>query len=167
MRCNRFIKGSVFTVAIAVVLSWLLVSRPLAQGTAKVGVVVTAVDMKDALNKAKPIPGAETTVAMRTVEAGNSHVSVSITRRAMAQDEAITHDRVTEVYQITEGSGTMELGGTLVAGKPFGGANSVIGPSQMGTKIEGGQMRRVTVGDVVIIPPGTPHRWSALEGPNT
>ena len=38
------------------------------------------------------------------------------------------------------------------------------GSRPRGEKIEGGVSRRVTVGDVIVIPGRTPHWWSSLEG---
>ena len=42
------------------------------------------------------------------------------------------------------------------------GADGKVGPTR-GTRIEGGVTRRVTVGDVIVIPGRTPHWWSSLE----
>ena len=36
---------------------------------------------------------------------------------------------------------------------------SVVGPSVAGGKITGGQSRKIGPGDVVIVPPNTPHGW--------
>jgi mannose-6-phosphate isomerase-like protein (cupin superfamily) len=137
------------------------------------GVVVTSAEMRDTLKNAKPnpagIPGT-TDVTVRSVDAGNANVGVALVQRVLAEtNDAILHEQVTEIYYMTRGSGTLELGGTLVDPKPFGPSAGLrdIGPSQRGTGIRGGTSRRVGVGDVVVIPAGTPHRFTAIDGPIT
>jgi mannose-6-phosphate isomerase-like protein (cupin superfamily) len=137
------------------------------------GVVVTSAEMSDTLRNAKPNPGAipgTTDVTVRSVDAGNANVGIALVQRVLAEtNDAILHEKVTEIYYMTQGSGTLELGGTLVDPKPFGPSTGLpdIGPSQRGTGIRGGTSRRVGVGDVVVIPAGTPHRFTAIDGPIT
>lgn len=38
------------------------------------------------------------------------------------------------------------------------------GPGESGTAIQGGTSQRVKAGDIVVIPAGTPHWFSAIEG---
>jgi mannose-6-phosphate isomerase-like protein (cupin superfamily) len=136
--------------------------------------IITTADMKDAMKNAKVNPGAVPGTfdqTLRVLDTGDAHVGAAIIRRVQAEDkDALVHAKVTEIYQITEGGGTVELGGTLVGGKPFvssSGGASAIGPSTRGTGIQGGHSRHVTVGDVVIIPAGVPHRFSTLDAPIT
>jgi mannose-6-phosphate isomerase-like protein (cupin superfamily) len=146
---------------------------PQASNSNSLSTVVTAGEISAALKNGKQnpksVPGTiDETV--RAFDAGNSHVGVAITHRTEAEThDAVVHENVTEIYHITEGSGTLELGGTLVAGKPFGPntGNPYIGPSLRGTGIQGGHSQHVAAGDVVIIPPGTPHRFTAIDGPIT
>jgi quercetin dioxygenase-like cupin family protein len=67
-----------------------------------------------------------------------------------------------------EGAGTLVTGGTLVNPQRRKDAAEVVtqvnGPGTSGTKIEGGVSRRIKAGDMVIIPAGTPHWWSEIEG---
>jgi mannose-6-phosphate isomerase-like protein (cupin superfamily) len=144
-----------------------------AAGPSSDGAIITSAAVKEAMKNAKPNAGAVPgtyDVTMRSLDAGDAYIGVAVIRRVQAEDkDALVHANVTEIYQITEGSGTIELGGTLVAGKPFGGGSgpSAIGPSTRGTGIQGGHSRKVGVGDVVIIPAKTPHRFSAIDGPIT
>ena len=39
----------------------------------------------------------------------------------------------------------------------------LVGPSTTGTGIEGGQSRKIGPGDVIIVPPGVAHWFSAIE----
>jgi mannose-6-phosphate isomerase-like protein (cupin superfamily) len=143
------------------------------QASTSSGVVVTSAEMRDTLKNAKPNPGAipgTTDVTVRSVDAGNANVGIALVQRVLAEtNDAILHEKVTEIYYMTQGSGTLELGGTLVDPKPFGPSTGFpdIGASQRGTGIRGGTSRRVGVGDVVVIPAGTPHRFTAVDGPIT
>jgi hypothetical protein len=66
---------------------------------------------------------------------------------------AIAHAVGTEVHHITEGAGTLVTGGTIVKGAAGGAAS-----------IQGGVSRRVTKGDVILIPENTPHWYKEIEG---
>jgi mannose-6-phosphate isomerase-like protein (cupin superfamily) len=139
----------------------------------KPGTIVTAADMSDAVKNAKQNPNSvpgTLDVTIRSVDAGSAYVGVSTVHRTLPEtNDALIHEKVTEIYHITEGGGTIELGGTLVGGKPFGPNTGVpnIGPSLRGTGIQGGHSRHVGVGDVVVIPAGTPHRFTTIDGPVT
>lgn len=143
------------------------------QASTSSGVVVTSAEMRDTLKNAKPNPGAipgTTDVTVRSVDAGNANVGVALVHRVSPEtNDAVLHEKVTEIYYMTQGSGTLELGGTLVDPKPFGPSTGLqdIGPSQRGKGIRGGTSWRVGVGDVVVIPAGTPHRFTAIDGPIT
>jgi mannose-6-phosphate isomerase-like protein (cupin superfamily) len=77
----------------------------------------------------------------------------------------IAHTEVTEVYYITSGGGTLVTGGTILNPKPLAPDAEVVrvavGPSVNGT-FQGGQTRKVSAGDMVIIPPGVLHGWSEV-----
>ena len=73
---------------------------------------------------------------------------------------------MTEIYQIVEGAGTLVIGGTIDDAKDTDLTRLNAGPSQTGAH-RGGESRRVGPRDVIIIPAGTPHRFSALDGPIT
>jgi mannose-6-phosphate isomerase-like protein (cupin superfamily) len=64
----------------------------------------------------------------------------------------------TEIYYMLEGVATLVTGGTLREPGP-----PIQGTSARSPGIDGGVSRRVTKGDVVIIPGHTPHWWSELE----
>jgi mannose-6-phosphate isomerase-like protein (cupin superfamily) len=108
--------------------------------------------------------------AMGAVKSGHDRINVDqIKRTDPAAEGPVSHTVVTEVYYILEGGGMMETGGTiadpvpmLTNGKPTNPAN--IGPSLRGTQLKGGTSHHVTVGDVVMIPPGVPHRFLSLDG---
>ena len=64
----------------------------------------------------------------------------------------------TEIYYMVEGVGTLVTGGELLDPVQVPDSTNV-----RGSGIRGGVSRRVTKGDVVIIPGHTPHWWSALD----
>jgi mannose-6-phosphate isomerase-like protein (cupin superfamily) len=90
---------------------------------------------------------------IRVVDAGGQYVGVSLTHRARgATSGGGSHETVTEVYHVLEGSGTMVTGGTIVPRRSDGSF-----------PIQGGVSRRIAKGDLVIIPAGTPHGISEVQ----
>jgi mannose-6-phosphate isomerase-like protein (cupin superfamily) len=76
----------------------------------------------------------------------------------------LTHDQQTEGYLIVSGGGTMVTGGHLVNGRRSAPDSAVTkelnGPSCSGPVVGADVVtREVKVGDIVIIPAGTPHGW--------
>jgi mannose-6-phosphate isomerase-like protein (cupin superfamily) len=72
---------------------------------------------------------------------------------------AALHHRDAEMFTVIEGSGTMVTGGRLV------GVDSPNPANLRGTGIEGGQSRKIAKGDVIWVPPETPHWFSAIDAP--
>jgi mannose-6-phosphate isomerase-like protein (cupin superfamily) len=76
----------------------------------------------------------------------------------------LTHDRQTEGYYIVSGGGTMVTGGRIVNGRRSASDSAVTrelnGPSCSGPVVGAEVVTRdVKVGDIIIIPPNTPHGW--------
>lgn len=61
------------------------------------------------------------------------------------------HDKETDVFYIIDGEATFVTGGKMLNGKMTKAGQ------WLGTDIEGGQTHRLTKGDVIVIPAGTPH----------
>jgi mannose-6-phosphate isomerase-like protein (cupin superfamily) len=107
---------------------------------------------------------------VRVVDIGPYNIAVGIANRVNSGKPAaaISHDQITEIYYITEGSGTLVTGGTMVNPRRAAPDSAVYkllnGPSSMGSALEGGVSRRVTVGDVIIIPPKVGHWFTTMEG---
>ncbi|HEV2521726.1 MAG TPA: hypothetical protein VGT24_05035 [Candidatus Acidoferrales bacterium] len=102
---------------------------------------------------------------IRVVEVGGSHVGLfGVFRPKDAPITATVHQTtVTETYYMLEGAGVLVTGGTLR--QPTTPRNSNLGNwTDLGSAgIEGGVSRRLTKGDVVIIPGGVPHGWASVE----
>src|SRR5215470_8149643 len=105
---------------------------------------------------------------IRVVDMGKYNVAVGVLHRsAKARQTSISHAQVTEVYYIIDGSGTFVTGGTITQPTPAPADGTVVkilvGPSTNGAAIANGQSRKVGPGDVIIVPPGVAHWFSAME----
>jgi mannose-6-phosphate isomerase-like protein (cupin superfamily) len=106
---------------------------------------------------------------IRVVDAGGYNVAVGVIHRsATPPGVAAVHFKVTEIYHVTDGGGTLVTGGAMVNAKPRpADAISVRledGPGASGTAIQGGETRKIKAGDVVVIPAGVPHWFSEIDG---
>ena len=73
---------------------------------------------------------------------------------------AIIHPFSTEIYYIIEGTGSLVTGGTLEL--PLAPSTD---PDVVRSKtIRNGVTRKVARGDVIVVPPGTPHWFNAIDG---
>jgi len=97
---------------------------------------------------------------------GGHKASLALLRRTKPEATALIHDYVTEIYQIVEGAGTLVTGGTLEDPKENDLTRLNAGMSHTGVH-RGGDTRRVQARDVIIVPAGTAHRFSELDGPIT
>ena len=164
MRVNRFVIGLCLCAALVVISGFepMLLAKPATNAAA--AAYVTTAEIDAALQQ---MPPGSTTYdkPLKTVDTGAYKVTIVVLRRVPGKtaDSGLLHDRVTEVYQIVSGAGMFETGGMLVDGKAVDLTSEAAGPSVRGT-IEGGESRRIGPGDVVVIPPGLPHRFSKLEG---
>jgi mannose-6-phosphate isomerase-like protein (cupin superfamily) len=105
---------------------------------------------------------------IKVVDVGRYNVAVGILHRSgKAPQNAISHSHVTEIYYVVQGAGTFVTGGVIAGATPSpAGGNTVrvlVGPSTTGTGIQNGQSRRIGPGDVIIVPPGVAHWFSAIE----
>jgi mannose-6-phosphate isomerase-like protein (cupin superfamily) len=83
--------------------------------------------------------------------------NVSLEYRAAVANAAV-HDKEAELFYVVEGSATLVTGGKLKEEKHTNAENS------SGSGIEGGVTRRVAKGDFIMVPEGTPHWFSAIDG---
>jgi len=91
----------------------------------------------------------------RVLEGGIFSINV---RHIQGVETVLQHGRITEVWVVREGIGTVVTGGEIL--NPEAGA----GPGDFrGSGIEGGDERVVKAGDLVFIPPGVPHHIKETE----
>ena len=72
---------------------------------------------------------------------------------------AEVHEHETDVVYVLEGSATFVTGGKLF------GANTVSAGEIRGTDVQGGETRKLAKGDVVVVPPNTPHWFKEVSDP--
>jgi uncharacterized protein GlcG (DUF336 family)/mannose-6-phosphate isomerase-like protein (cupin superfamily) len=73
--------------------------------------------------------------------------------------QAEIHTRDTDILYVLQGSATLITGGAAINPKP-------IAPEEIrGDAIDGGTVRRLVTGDVVVIPNGVPHLFKDVTGP--
>lgn len=127
------------------------------------GVYVTPGDMKHEMDTA-PNPAATLKDRpVRIVRSGDHNIGVANVKRTSGDTTALIHDKIDEIYYILEGSGTLTTGGTVVAAEQTGKSDT-IGPGWRGKSIQGGTSRHVEPGEVIFVPAGTPHMFTAMDG---
>src|SRR6266436_7672487 len=130
---------------------------------------VKSVDIQATLKRVMANPNiAVSDTPLRTVDAGGHNVSIGVVYRPKgAKGGSASHDKFSEVYQVLDGSGTLVTGGTIVNPPRRTSSQEEVtqinGPGVSGTAIDGGVSRRITKGDMVIIPAGTPHWFSEVQ----
>ncbi|PYR37018.1 MAG: hypothetical protein DMF93_18740 [Acidobacteria bacterium] len=134
-----------------------------AEQQAASGTVITAEEIASTLKQSVANNVVDQPVKAADVPGGHK-ASLALLRRTKPETTALIHDRVTEIYQITEGSGTIVTGGSLENATATDLTRLNAGPSHTGTH-KGGESKHVGVKDVIIIPAGMPHRFSQLDGP--
>jgi hypothetical protein len=110
---------------------------------------------------------------LRTVDEGRANVGIFIVHRPQEPDQGCTiehdtlvNDRTTSIFLVLDGAGTLVTGGRLANPVPLSTDDpdlKLVGNGSRGNGIENGQSRRISKGDVVIIPAGVPHGFSAIE----
>lgn len=108
----------------------------------------SAAALAAALKSAKPTAGGMTTSGVSNTD----QYRINIVHRARDAG-AIAHPGNTELHYIIEGSATVITGGKIVPG----------GNGKPAT-IADGVTQRVTKGDVIIVPAGSPHWYSQVDG---
>jgi hypothetical protein len=147
---KRFLFGALLIVMAGLALHDLV---SMAQGlVTPPGKYVPAAQWKQTLDTDKPAQGIVAGQAARLVP------PFLIRRRLEGPNNASVHTKegdgedVTEVYYILDGSGTYTTGGTMPD------------PKNRTAGIKGGQTNEIKPGDVIIIPPGTAHWFSKING---
>lgn len=104
---------------------------------------------------------------------GEYNVGIGVVHRAKTDAAGtgggVEHSRITEVYHVIEGNATLVTGGTIGNPREFPPDSNVVkvlnGPSTQGGAVQSGVSRKIGPGDVVIIPPNTPHWFSEITSP--
>jgi uncharacterized protein GlcG (DUF336 family)/mannose-6-phosphate isomerase-like protein (cupin superfamily) len=91
---------------------------------------------------------------------GNRNYMIHASRREKP-GMAEVHTRDTDLIYVTEGTCTFVTGGTVVDGK------NIASDEIRGTSIRNGETRKLTKGDVLIVPEGVPHWFQEVSAPFT
>ena len=106
---------------------------------------------------------------IRVVDMGKYNVAVGVLHRSAkpAQQGAIDHAQVTEVYHIIDGSATLVTGPDLVGKKRRPATLETVrlfnGPGNNSESIRGGVTHQLKAGDVIVIPAGTGHWFTKID----
>jgi mannose-6-phosphate isomerase-like protein (cupin superfamily) len=146
---KRLIASTVILCAAAGLLHGLVL---VAQSLTPPGKFIPVVQWQQELDASKPALG---------IVAGQTATilpNVVVRRRQAGPNNASMHTAegdgqyVTEIYQILEGSGTYVTGGTMAD------------PNDRTAGIKGGESHDVKPGDFIVMPPGTAHWFSRIDG---
>lgn len=166
---NRTVKiGSCVVVLLAAAVISMFAARPQAQAARPpvIATDITAAEVQAVIKH--PTGGADR--LMKAVDMGAYNVGVGVLRRGPTKPGApvgaINHEKITEVYYVISGEGTLLTGGTVVNVTPAAADSEIVkvavGPSNNGTFKEPAQRRKVSAGDIVIIPPGVFHGFDEV-----
>ena len=92
-------------------------------------------------------------------------VRVGIVHRKTQEPRALMHEELTEIYQIVEGSGTLVTGGPMTECRPVADPPNLGPTKSYYCTMTSGVSQKVQPKDVIIVPAGTPHKFSQLDGP--
>jgi mannose-6-phosphate isomerase-like protein (cupin superfamily) len=131
---------------------------------------ITNAEILATVQKTATAPVSDQQIRVVGVNNGEYNVGVGVVHRAKTEGRdigfGIEHSQITEIYHVISGSGTFVTGGTIENMKETPAESPVVttlnGPSSGGGKVVGGQSRRIGPGDVVIIPPNTPHWFTEI-----
>ncbi len=115
----------------------------------------------------KDHPGGDKQI--RVVDMGKYNMGVGIIHRGPTNDKpgdpisVLYHDYTAETYIIVSGSGILTTGGVIDNKRASTGPPVVMnGPGGGGQAGRGAYSRKVTTGDIIIIPTGVAHGWSQI-----
>jgi quercetin dioxygenase-like cupin family protein len=89
----------------------------------------------------------------------NSSYKISAGRRVTAPGQVEIHAHDTDILLVMEGTATFVTGGQAEGAKPSGEGE------MRGEKITGGTRHELQKGDVVVVPNGVPHWFTAVSNP--
>jgi mannose-6-phosphate isomerase-like protein (cupin superfamily) len=113
---------------------------------------------------------------VKSIDAGAHVVDFWLESRkggtAPANLNGIVHRDITEIYYVFQGTATLMTGGSVSSPQPIAvntpawkGSSVVFSTPTVGGPYKDGVPRRVGPGDIIVIPPGTPHQWGEVDSP--
>jgi mannose-6-phosphate isomerase-like protein (cupin superfamily) len=140
-------------------------ARAQSSDASRVATVVSAEDIATVL--AQPGGGDR---EIKILDLGRYNMGVAVLRRGTIRPGnpigAINHTRLTEVYYVVSGSGTLVTGGEVKDVRPIPADNelvtTIVGPGNNATFVTPALTRQIKAGDVVVIPAGVYHGFSEV-----
>jgi mannose-6-phosphate isomerase-like protein (cupin superfamily) len=160
------------TVILGILLSMVVLSAARTQAQTQrmprgTATYITHDDLMAIKQKSTASPVNDTQVAVVPINNDEFRLAVGIAHRSkasVATAGGVEHTDITEVYYILSGNAVLNTGGTIKDLKdPQPGATGPSGPTSSGGEIIGGVNKAVGPGDVIVIPPNTPHRFSEID----
>jgi quercetin dioxygenase-like cupin family protein len=107
---------------------------------------------------------------VKILDLGRFNLGVAVLRRGATKPgapvNAINHSKLTEVYYVVSGAGTLVTGGEVENIKPIAAdselVTTIVGPGNNATFKTPGQTKKIVAGDVVVIPAGVYHGFSEI-----
>lgn len=130
---------------------------------------VTATEIQSAVQQ--PAKTGTKDAVLRVLPIKNEYnVGISVVRRSRVNGktvpDALQHHAITEIYEVRQGCGSLVTGGRLIGAKELPADDpdvlQQIGPTAEGRDIDGGHSRRISAGDIAVIPADTPHGFSQI-----
>lgn len=143
-------------VMVALAASSTAWAQPTPSTTPDMPVFATAAEVQTLIAKAKASIRPDQALLSQSV-VRLSPYAATLEYRTMPAPPSV-HLTNAEFIQIVSGAGTMTIGGTMNDPKSGTGGNST------GSGISGGDARKLAPGDMLIVPEGTPHQFSAIDG---
>ena len=166
----RAVVGGLFLLPLAACLSSRRTSTVAAE--AEAATIVHAAEVKSIADRPDTAIAYDSVARVVNVR-DEYHLGVAVVRRQRNGEatppDALAHHDIAEVYHIVEGRGIFVSGGRITGGAEMSsdsrGVRRVVGPSLRGTAIVGGKPSEVGPGDIIVVPPDTPHGFSQLISP--
>ena len=107
---------------------------------------------------------------IKIVDLGKYNIGIAVLRRGATKPGAplgaINHTKVTEVYYVVSGSGTLVTGGEVKDIRPIAAdselVTTIVGPGNNATFVKPAQSQVLRTGDMVVIPAGLYHGFSEV-----
>jgi mannose-6-phosphate isomerase-like protein (cupin superfamily) len=132
---------------------------------------ITNAEIQRIIQKTPNLPVSDQQIRVVSIN-GDYNVGVGVVHRAKTEKQSVggsEHSQITEIYHVISGTGTMVTGGTIENAKDRAptveAVKTLTGPSREGTRILNGTSRKIGPGDVIIIPPNTPHTFTEITSP--
>jgi mannose-6-phosphate isomerase-like protein (cupin superfamily) len=158
------------TIVVVGVLLTLSIANEARAQASRTATDLSNAEIQAAVQKTASAPVSDQALRVASINNGEYNVGVGVVHRAKTAGRdiggGIEHSQITEVYHVISGNGTLVTGGAIDNAKDTPADSQVVkvlnGPSRGGGAVQNGVSRKLVPGDVVIIPPNTPHWFTEI-----